>query len=263
MYYLELSANTCTCTLSLNGLGVDILDAKKVGSVQYPCNTELVGKANKVTVTVMPATLDMTTLNKIKAECVVKKYGPTDFIGPGSGQILSTFTLERRITEIKENPQELLKIADLVPFTISSEFDSEDAPSFSGRLLEAKPIENPEMLRDWAMAFRMLLEKRDIEGLYALYKPKLLDYDIAYPEQKEPDNRVWFANWMTGKIFPQTPFTGFRRDDLDLVKWCDGRIWEIRLKDGMALWRTQGLNGSRCKIQVYVGMVEGKIKIVR
>ena len=59
MYYIEISANTCTCTIILNGLGIDVLDAKKIGSVQYPCNTELVGKSNKVEVIVMPASLDL------------------------------------------------------------------------------------------------------------------------------------------------------------------------------------------------------------
>lgn len=262
-YYLELSANTCTCKISINGLGVDELDAKKVGSVQYPCNTELIGKANKVAVEVMPASLDLTTLDKIRVEGLVKRYAPTDMIGPESGQVITRFTLEQKIAEIKADPAKLLKIANLVPFAITAEFDSEDAPTLADRLTKAKPIENPETLKDWAMAFRTLLEKRDIDGLYALYEPKLLDYDIAYPEQKEPDNRVWFANWMNNKIFPQTPFTGFNRDDIDPVKWCDGRIWEIRLKGSLPLWRTQGLNGSRTKIQVYIGMVKGKIKIVR
>lgn len=262
-YYLELSANTCTCKISINGLGVDVLDAKKVGSVQYPCNTELIGKANKVAVEVMPASLDLTTLDKIKVDGLVKRYAPTDMIGPESGQIITRFTLEQTIAGIKADPVKMLKIADLVPFTVSAEFDSEDAPSLASRLMDAKPIENAEALKDWAIVFRGLLEKRDIDGLFALYEPKLLDYDIAYPEQKEPDNKAWFANWMNNKIFPQTPFTGFKREDVDVVKWCDGRIWEIRLKDGNPLWRTQGLNGLRKKIQVYVGLVDGKIKIVR
>ena len=263
MYYIEISANTCTCKISINGLGVDELDAKKVGSVQYPCNTELIGKANKVAVEVMPASLDLATLDKIRVDGLIKEYSPTDVISPESGKVIATFSLARRIAEIKGDPQALLKIADLVPFAITAEFDSEDAPSLADRMVNAKPIENVETLKDWAIMFRGLLEKRDINGLYELYEPKLQDYDIAYPEQKEPDNRVWFENWMTNKIFPQTPFTAFRREDIDLKKWCDGRIWEIRLKDGNPLWRTQGLNGMRKKIQVYVGLVDGKIKIVR
>ncbi len=263
IYYIEISANTCTCKISINGLSIEELNATKVGSVQYPCNTELIGKTNKVEVEVMPASLDMTTLDKIKVEGLIKKYSPTDMIGPESGEIISRFTLEQKIAEIKEDPVKLLKIADLVPFKISSEFDSDDAASFENRLIKTKPIENEETLKDWAIAFRSLLERRDIEGLYSLYEPKLLDYDIAYPEQKEADNHLWFENWMKNKIFPQTPFTGFKRDDIVVKKWCEGRIWEIKLKDGLALWRTEGLNGSRTKIQIYVGLVDGKIKIVR
>jgi hypothetical protein len=261
MYYIEISANTCTCKISINGLGIDELDAKKVGSVQYPCNTELIGKGNKVAVEVMPASIDLTTLNKIAVEGEVKKYPDNGFIGPESGAVIASFSLTQTIEMIKANP--FANIADLVPFKITAEFDSEDAPSLEDRLIKAKPIENAEALKDWAMTFRSLLEKRDIDGLYVLYEPKLIDYDIAYPAQKEPDNKIWFANWMNNKIFTQNPFTGFSRDVIETTKWCDGRIWEICLKGGQPLWSTEGLDGKRTKIQVYVGLVDGKIKIVR
>jgi hypothetical protein len=261
MYYIEISANTCTCTIILNGLGIEELDAKKIGSVQYPCNTELVGKANKVEVIVMPASLDPATFDKIDVTGVIKKYPDDGFIGPDSGEVVASFSLTQTIEMIKANP--FVNIADLVPFKITAEFDSEDAPSLEERLIKAKPIENPDALKDWAMIFRSLLEKRDINGLYDLYEPKLLDYDIAYPAQKEPDNKVWFTNWMNNKIFPQNPFTGFTRDIIETKKYCDGRIWEICLKSGQPLWSTEGLDGKRTKIQIYVGLVDGKIKIVR
>ena len=261
MYYLEISANTCTCTIIINGLGIEELDAKKVGSVQYPCNTELIGKSNKVETIVMPASLDKATLDKIDVTGVVKRYADDGFIGPESGEAVASFSLDQTIAMIKENP--LVNIADMVPFTLTCVFDSEDAPSLENRLLHSQPIENPEILKEWAMKFRMLLEKRDIDGLFELYEPKLVDYDIAYPQQKEPDNRVWFTNWMKNKIFPQNPITTFSRDIVETKKWCEGRIWEIYLKGGLPLWRTEGLDGKRTSVQVYVGLVDGKIKIVR
>lgn len=262
MYYIEVAANTCVCKIILNGLGIEILNAIKIGSVQYPCNTELIGKSNNVAVEITPATLDFTTLNKIKVEGTIKRYANDDCIGPDSGEIIAKFSLDETIEKIKANPL-AFNITDLVPFKISAIFDSEDAPSLAQRLKEAKPIENSEVLKDWAMTFRSLLEKKDIDGLYDLYAPKLSDYDIAYPEQKESDNRIWFENWMKNKIFPQTPFIKFKRDDIQLKKWCDGRIWEINLKDEQPLWRTEGLEGKRTKIEVYVGLVDEKIKIVR
>lgn len=261
MYYIEISANTCTCTIILNGLGIEVLDAKKIGSVQYPCNTELVGKSNKVEVIVMPASLDLSTFDKIDVTGVVKRYADDGFIGPDSGEVVVSFSLDQTIAMIKANP--LANFADLVPFTISAEFDSEDAPSLGDRLLKAKPIENQEVLKNWAMEFRNLLEKRNIDGLYDLYEPKLIDYDIAYPLQKEPDNRAWFTNWMNNKIFPQNPVTSFSKDMVETKRWCDGRIWEVYLKGGLPLWRTEGLDGKRTSIQIYVGQIDGKIKVVR
>ena len=261
-YYAEIAANTCNCKIVLNGLGIAELKAEKIGSFQYPCNTELVGKANVLSMQVMPATIDLSVLNKIRAECVIKRYADTDMVTPDSGAVITFSSLQQKIDEIKANPLSA-NIAGLVPFTVSATFDSEDAPSFADRLLGSKPIKDKEALKDWAMAFRALLEKRDIDALYALYEPKLLDYDKAYPAQKEPDNRVWFKNWMLKKIFPQTPFTDFSRDEVDPVSWCEGRVWELRLKDGNPLWRTLGLDGKRTKIEVYAGLDDGKIKIVR
>ena len=235
IYYLEVSANTCRCTIIINGLGIDELDASKVGSVQYPCNTELVGKSNMFEVAIMPVSLDLATFNKIQVACTVKKYGDNDFIGPESGEVVKHFTLEQTIEEIKSDPRKLLKIADLVPFKISAEFDSEDVPSFENRLLKTKLIENVEALKDWAMTFRSYLEMRNNEALFALYEPKLNDYDIAFPNDKEPNNKVWFENWMKNKIFPQTPYVGFKREDLVLKKWCEGLSYQ----------RTQNFCGCR------------------
>ena len=92
IYYIEISANTCTCKISINGLGIEEVNTTKVGSVQYPCNTELIGKSNKVIVEIMPASLDMTTLDKIKVEGLIKKYSPVEMIGPESGTIISKFS---------------------------------------------------------------------------------------------------------------------------------------------------------------------------
>lgn len=262
VYNVELSANSCTCKLIVNGLGVETLNAEKVGSIQYPCNAELIGQNNNIGVEVMPVALDMATLGKVTVEGVVKKYHPGEFSGPDAGDVLTTFSLTRTIEEIKANPL-AANPADLVPFKLTAEFSSEAVPSFAGRLIEAEPIENKDALLSWAMQFRLLLEQRDIKGLYELYEPKLHDYDIAFPEEKEPDNRKWFSEWMQETVFPRKPITSFSREDIELTRWCDGRIWEISRKKGEPLWGTEGLNNMVSEVEIYVGMVDGKIKIVR
>jgi hypothetical protein len=265
IYQVGFSANTCRCKVVVNGLGVAEVNAEKVGSVQYPCNTELIGKENKVEVEVMPASLTPDVLDKIAVEGYVKKYHPDDVTGPENGEVVCTFTLEEKVMALRENPL-AANLADVTPFALSCEFDSEESPSFRNRLVEAELIEDEMALLDWAMAFRGMLERRDAAALYELYEPKLIDYDIAYPEDKEPDNREWFANWMFEKIFPQTPRIDFDRDGITPVKWCGGRIWELRRKDGYNgghLWQTEGLEGRRTRVEVYVGMVDGKIKIIR
>ncbi len=261
MYYIEITANSCICTTTMNGLGIDVLDATHTGSMQYPCNTELVGTANKVEVQVVPSGLDPATLDKIDVQGQVKRYPDEGFIGPEFGEVIASFSLDQTLALLRENP--IVNIADLIPFSLSATFDSLDARSFADRLLTSLPIENPEILKEWAITFLSLLERRDIDSLFDLYEPKLRDYDLAYPLQKEPDNKVWFTRWLNDKIFPQHPVTKFRKDDLVCRKWCDGRVWEIGVKDGRPLWRTEGFEGKRTSVQIYVGFVEGTIKIIR
>lgn len=261
MYYLEISANTCTCKIVMNGLGIEVLNATQVGSIQYPCNTELIGVANKVEIEIMPASLDVSTLNKISMEGVIKKYPDDGNIGPEFGEVIAGFSLQEKIEMVKANP--FVNIAELIPFRVTAEFDSEGEPSFRNRLFETDIIDKKETLIDWAMQFRDALEQQNSQMLYEMYEPKLIDYDIAYPADKEPDNRKWFTEWMNDTIFPQSPFVSFSRGDVDCITWCNGRIWELRLKDGGPLWRTMGKDGRRSKIDVYVGMVDKKIRIVR
>lgn len=261
MYYLEVSANTCTCKIAINGLGIDVLNAEKVGSIQYPCNTELTGNANRVEIEIVPSSLDPITLDKIRMDGVVKTYPDNCTIGPESGEVITAFSLQETIEMIKANP--FANIAELVPFRVTAEFDSEDSPSFRNRLFETDIIDNKSDLLEWAMQFKNALEQQNSMLLFEMYAPKLQDYDIAFPGDKEPDNAAWFASWMNDTVFPQQPYIDFSKDDIELRRWCDGRVWEIRLKDGGPLWRTLGKEGRRSKIDVYVGMVDKKIKIVR
>lgn len=262
IYNLELAAHTCMCKVHVNGLQVDLLDASKVGTLMYPCNTELIGKKNRVGIEVMPNSIDMDTLNKIRVEVVIKKYKPDEFTGPELGEVIATESLYRTIEMIKANPL-AANINDLVPFQLILEFDSEYAPSFANRLIEAEPLESEAHVMEWALQFRQLLANRDVDGLYAACTPKYDDYAIAFPDDEGAFSRAWFEQWMQEKIFPQNPITNFTQDDLVIKKWCSDRIWEIRLKNGLPLWSTAGLEGTKTGIDIYVGLVDGKIKIVR
>jgi hypothetical protein len=261
-YYIEIAAKACNATVIVNGLRVSFLEAPKGGSLQLPCNTELIAKTNILEVSVAPTSIDPGFLDKITLDGEVTTYPEGSMVSPETRTVLESFSIDPRIQEIKENPL-AGNPAELFPFKVTAKFVSDDAPSFDDRLNKTKPIENVEALKDWAIKFKEYLEVRNIDALYDLYEPKLLDYDIAYPNAKEPDNRKWFSDWMSDDIFLQTPFTDFKRDDIEPKKWCDGRIWEITLKGNRPLWSTIGFDGRRSRVKVFVGMVENKIKIVR
>jgi hypothetical protein len=101
-----------------------------------------------------------------------------------------------------------------------------------------------------------------MDALYKEYKPKIDDYVIAYP-QEFPDPQQSFDNLFRNDFFPGGAITDFKQDDIGLKPWCDGRIWEIFVKPDQEFFKNKGLDGDINSIEVFVGMVEGSLKIVR
>jgi len=156
----------------------------------------------------------------------------------------------------------LSDLQKLFPLSATYSFDNDNL-SFKNRLIDAKPIKDEKMLVDYVEYLRNLMQKKDIAGLFEEYKYKLQDYDLAFPQDAESDNKAWFIELMENRFFPSGPVDDFKREEIGCISWCEGRIWELFLKPDRALWSTRGINGKRIKIEVYAGLVEDKIKIIR
>ena len=265
-YYIQITGNACKADIIVNGLRVSMLKAEKGGNVNYPFNTELIDNKNTIEIVIYLPSFDVSTLDRLFCDGTVKTYEENEFVGPDSGTVVAQFSMVRKIEDLKnqilDDPTSV-SLSDEFPFTMRVEFVCTNVPTFSDRLIHAPIIDNEDSLKDWAMIFRNYLINQDVQSLYTLYKPKLIDYDRAYPNEREPDNAQWFSDWMNDTIFPEIPFTDFTRDDVIATKWCDGRMWELTLNDGRALWTTIGKNNQRSRIEVFVGNVSGAIKMIR
>jgi hypothetical protein len=203
------------------------------------------------------------TFDDVWISGAIKQYGTDDISGPENGRIISAIDFEI----VKQNRQKdagiIPNLAALFPISETYSFDNEDGLSFKDRLIDAPVIKDENVVLDYARHLRELIQQRNTKELFEEYKTKLDDYDNAYPDQKEEDNFEWFKKLMEKKYYPRGPVDDFKDEELLLVPWCDGRVWEIALKPDRAFFCTKGLNGKRLSIEVFVGMIDNKLRIIR
>jgi len=263
-YYLEVFANNCIIEITVNGLFLARSDAKNGSSLNYPFNTELIGKGNTVSITAIPTLLDsgaISLFSDVVINGALKKYQPGDITGPESGEIIAAIDFEEVKSEKSKDVTGLAALAALFPLQKSYVFDNETL-DFKNRLVDAPVISDKEKLFDYGIFLRNLLERQDLNGLCKEFEPKLKDYGITYPNDL-PDPIKWFKDFMTTDFFPGGPITGFSRDAIGLRSWCDGKIWELFIKPTTQFFSNRGDDGDINSIEIFVGLVDDQLKIIR
>jgi len=264
VYSMELYASKCIFEITANGLFLFHKNAANGRSISYPLNTELIGKDNVVNITLLPTVLEngqISRLEDINISGTIKRYGEDDFTGPETGQLLTKIDFTDVITKSKALSFKITDPSKLFPLSKEFKFDNDEL-SFRNRLLEAPIIIDEKMLLAYAEKLRDIIARQDVEELYKEYKPKLDDYTIAYPKQF-PDPKQWFIDFLKNDFFPGGPITDFKRDAIGLKSWCGGRIWEIFVKPEQEFFRNKGLDGDINTMELFVGMVDNSLKILR
>ncbi|MDD5673347.1 MAG: hypothetical protein PHC61_04235 [Chitinivibrionales bacterium] len=264
IHSIEFFASKCIVELTVNGLFIFRSDAKNGVSLNYPFNTELIGKGNSVTFTLYPTILDNglpSSYSDVTIQGTIKIYGENDITGPETGELIQRIDFTDVIEQRKMDAVTITDLTKLFHMTKTFTFDN-DGLSFRNRLLDAPVIKDEKLLLDYAEKLRDILAKQDIEALWREYKPKVDDYANAYP-QEFPDSLQWFTDFFKNDFFPGGPVTDFKKDDIGLRSWCDGRVWEIFVKPAQKFFLNKGLDGDINSIEIFVSLVDGKIKIVR
>lgn len=264
IYNIELFASRCAFEVTVNGLLLFRKNAPAGCSMTCPINTELVEKDNIVTISLLPTIIENGQLSRpedIDISGTIKRYEAGDITGPEFGELIASIDFTDVVARSQIDSFTITDPAKLFPLTKQFVFDNEEI-SFRDRLLNAPVIKDEALVLSYAEHLRELLERQDLESLFLEYKPKLDDYAIAYPLQF-PDPKKWFVDFFRDDFFPGGPITEFKREDIGLKAWCDGRIWEIFVKPAQKYFKNKGLDGDTNSVEVYVGMVDGKLRIVR
>ena len=263
IYNVEMFACKCIIEIHMNGLCVFRIDATKGSSVTYPLNTELAGD-NSLKLVMYPVLLEtgiLSTPADIVVEGAIKRYNTGDVTGPECGDLLMSIDIEDIQAAFDPEALSLQQLKDLFPLTKTFAFENEGI-SFKNRLIDAQIITDKKEVVEYAIKLRDIIKRQDLESLYIEYRPKLDDYALAYPEEF-PDPESWFANLFRDDFFPGGPIVEFDRDDIVARPWCDGRIWEVSRKPYQPFFMNKGLDGDINMIELYVGRVDGKLKIIR
>ena len=264
IYNIELYASKCILELTVNGLILFRADAKNGSSMTYPFNTELIGKGNEIKITVYPTLLDNglpSSYSDVTITGTIKTYGENEITGPEGGQLVQRIDFSDVVAQKQIQAETTADLSKLFPMLKSFVFDNEGL-TFKNRLIDAPVIKNEKLLLDYAEKLRDIIAKQDIDALWVEYKPKVDDYALAYP-QEFPDPLSWFIDFFKNDFFPGGPITNFKRGDIGLRSWCDGKVWELYVKPAQKFFVNQGLDGDINSVEVYVGMVDGKLKIIR
>lgn len=263
--YFQVAAAKCIVEMRVNGFLLSRSIAKYPVSLNYPVNTELIGQGNVATLTLYPTLLDNNTLSgldDIVAVGTVKIFPPDSIVAPETGEMVGQFDFTRQIEEKKITALTLADLASLFPLTEVVTFDNEGG-SFRNRFVDAQPITDENALRAYGMKLLGLLRSRDTQGLFEEYRYKLDDYKVGYdpPELNNPER--WFADFLEKDFYPGMPITEFRPEDLILQPMCDNRIWKIGVKPDLPLFQNRGDDGDVNTMDIYVGLVDGNLRILR
>jgi len=256
--------------MQINGMPFLNQEAKFSSSFASPFNANLVGQENVVSITVLPALLDsgnLSTIGDVLVRGAIKRYAPKEICGPESGEMVHKIDFAQVVAERKKAFRFTGEIPDAnlgvtLPLNFDFQFDNQEPPSFKDRFYEGPVIQDERLVLNYGLHLLKLLETKNDQQLYREFKPKLDDYNLAYPTFRE-DDAVTFPAFFREEFFPGGPITNLSVDQIGIRPWCNGRIWEIYAKPDLPFFRTSGLNGQVNEMEIFAANVDQQLKFIR
>ena len=291
-YYLHLQVSNANTLTTVNGLWLDSIEGS--GTHSSPINHRLIGSDNTVRVKVSepaPETKPGQNSNvSVPSDAKVKlsiKTPEGKAVSPETGDVVAQTTLEdviearrskrkesfkhkiKNATEsekkdLRENRERHLDIE--FPIELELSFDSTGVPAFDTLLSESPVIEKKAALKAYGMKLKTLLEKRKLDAFTNQMERKFRDYSKAYRTDGTPNPRRGFRKMLENMYYPGDTFLDFNRDDLNLKRWCGGRIWEIEVdrdSSGNSSFLHSSKDSSIYSMDIFVARIDGSLRIVR
>jgi hypothetical protein len=256
IHQLQLDVKAARAEVRLNGFPLG--EATPDSFFSAAVNPYLAGKRN-----VLEIVLDAPTgedgkplpMTGAALEVTVRRFAQGEVAEPGAGEVVTRYVAPAPVLG------ELASGQRKAPVTLTHPFASEGA-DFSAELLDAPPLADDAALRDYAMRLRALAEKKDVDALLAEFGPKLRAWAAAYGKPEA----VYSASLrgVLARLVEGTPDLAFGRGDLEPRACAGGRVWELRRKGGLPLFRTVPVgDGPVLRLPVFVAPREGKLRVVR
>lgn len=253
-YHLEITAGGCALLVLLNGFPIFSQICDGVMIEAPPVNPYLVGLGNSLVLEASAApgvTLEAGDLRSVTLVVKMKAFAPGDVVAPESGEVIAVYDLAAAPPESRTG----------LPLTAALTFDTR-GPSFRGLLLEGPALPSEEAVRDYALRLRDLLRSQSLAELKFEFAPKLRDYVAAYA-MGDVDAPGAFAAFLSSEFLPAGPVLDFDRSELLIRPWCGGRIAEVTLGGRELLATPPDAEGAQYTLPVFVGQVDGQLRVVR
>jgi hypothetical protein len=236
-YQLLWQSDNVTGTIYINGFAITTLNGMS-GSGSAALNVWLTG-SNEIRAEVARA--DKSSESSFSLG--VSKMVPGDMVDTtGKGNL---FSVEKKDADF----------AGEKPVTISKKFQS--AIDFSGHLNSSQNADDKAIIA-YAVKIHQLFAKKDMAGIMKEFSVKVEDYSKAFSRS---DMAVDFESGM--KEMLKNKLEKIELSKLKAVKEGPGGcVWHV-LEGGRELIRMSDPDGGTSEISVYIGAVNGVLKVVR
>ena len=150
-----------------------------------------------------------------------------------------------------------VEIPTEIPAVIEHRFDSE-ADHFNSILNTLKPTDPDEMI-EFGVKLRDVFRNGDLDTVQKLHRPKT---ELIAAVMGAPVEVMEGSLGEMLSVFSGTDFS-FEKDDLEALPHCEGRIWEVRRRNGKPLLHGDDPEGGgSISITIYAANTENGPAIV-
>jgi len=146
------------------------------------------------------------------------------------------------------------------PVIVSTTFHNEQGPDFAHIFRDAPVLQDTARVLSFALHIRDLFQERDPERIYRAHRPRFEAIDFSPDEARD----VIATNWLDYEWH-----LDFDADDLEVVQWSEGRVWEVYRTDEVAerLRKKALLLSGKERLEtwhrVYIAEIGGQLQVVR
>lgn len=238
-FYLQVTAVDCDVTCLLNGFPVYEVRAEGELVNQVPVNLYLIGKNNKLDITLKPH-----AGKQGRVEASPYLYDAGDVVSSDDAQP------DRRVFTLETSGEEKRSV-----FSFDNErFD------YAHVLVDAPVVSDENALRAYAATLIRSIQAKDVESLLKEMHPKVRDYAASFSAPEEALNES-----LRGQLAEMLGNANLRKasaEEITFTPYCDGRVWALRINPDVPFFYIKD-EESEMALEVFVGMQEGRLKIVR